>query len=128
MVIHWQFTTSVLLYILSGAVTSVTAWMAWYQREQRGVVSLAYAMIATALWSFTGALEIAAVEPAAKLFFVLIEYVQGTFIVLLMFFFVFEYYHLDGWLTPNRRRLLWVPGGLMVGLACLLYTSPSPRD
>jgi signal transduction histidine kinase len=135
-VVHWQFTTSVWLYSLSGAVTLVSAWMAWQQREQRGVVSLAYAMLCVALWSFTGALEIAVVELAGKLFFMIIEYTLAVFIVLLMLFFVFEYHRLDGWLTPNRRRLLWVPGGLVVGLAMtnawhkLIWTGfvPGPPD
>jgi signal transduction histidine kinase len=113
---QWQVTTSVLLCFLSGVVTLVTAWMAWRQRLQRGVVYLAQAMIFTALWCFSSGLEAMVVSPDLKFVILTFEYVESTFFVLLLFFFVIEYHNVDAWFTPLRRRVMWLPSYLLLFL------------
>ena len=114
---HWQCTTTVLLYILSGAMSLATAWMASSQRRRPGVMALTVAMLGTTLWSFLGAFEVAVVEWPAKTLFAALGYSAVVVVVIFVFFFVFEYYGRAGWLTPRRRWLLWLPGGALVGLA-----------
>jgi signal transduction histidine kinase len=114
---HWQCTTTVLLYLLSAAMSLATAWMAGSQRQRPGVRALTIAMLGTAAWSFWGAFEVAAVEWPAKTFFAALGFSAVGVVAIFMFFFVFEYYGWAGWLTPRRRWLLWLPGGALAGLA-----------
>jgi signal transduction histidine kinase len=113
----WQFTTSVLLYILSGAMSLATAWMVSSQRRRPGVMALTLAMLSIVLWSLFGALEVAAVESPAKLIFAALGYSAAVAVIHFVFCFVFEYYDRAGWLTPRNRWLLWSPGGVLIGLA-----------
>lgn len=111
---EWQVTTSALLCFLSGVVTLVTAWMAWRQRLQRGVIFLAQAMVFTALWCFSSGLEVMVVPLDLKFAILTFEYIESAFFVLLLFFFVIEYHHVDAWFTPARRRLMWLPSILLL--------------
>jgi signal transduction histidine kinase len=132
---HWQFTTTVLLYVLSGAMSLATAWMASSQRRRPGVKALTVGMLGIAVWSFWGAFEVAVVEWSAKTLFAALGYSAVVVVAIFMFFFVFEYYGWAGWLTPRRRWLLWLPGSALVGLALtnaghgLIWTSflPGPE-
>ena len=112
----WRFTVYSYMYFLTGAVTLVTGWISYRRRRDPGMRSLTAALFFIALWSFTGGLELAAVELRGKIFWVTVEYVAAGVFVNCILLFVLRYYHRDRWLTPARLRLFWLPPLLDAGL------------
>ena len=105
----WQFTVYSYMYFLTGAVTLVTAWISYHRRRDPGMMSLTAALFFIVLWSFTGGLELAAIELRGKIFWATAEYVAVGVLVNYTLLFVLHYYHRDRWLTPAWLSLYFAP-------------------
>lgn len=105
------------LYALSCVITCVTALFAWRRRSERSLANLAGVMASIAVWGLFSVLEMTAPELPLKLFFIHIVNLAIASAVILMFFFVLEFYRRDGWLTRKRKSYFWIIPLITLGLS-----------
>jgi diguanylate cyclase (GGDEF)-like protein len=110
-----QFDVYIVLLFCGAAFSILVAAAAWRRPVAAGGRQLAALMLAVFVWSLAAALEAAAVEFPAKIFWSKVEYLGIAPSPLLLFFFAVRYSRSDAWLTPVRRALLWaVPVSALV--------------
>ena len=104
-----QFNLNVLVYLVTGAVSTLVAVYAWHRRATiSGASSLAWLMIAGAWWALAVALEVAAVDISAKLFCARIGYIGAVAVPVLFLRFALEYTQSDQPMLERRARWLWL--------------------
>ncbi|MEA4909073.1 MAG: histidine kinase N-terminal 7TM domain-containing protein [Anaerolineaceae bacterium] len=118
---HWQFTSSSSLYVLTAIVTFVSAWMNWRQREQREIATLALSMLFMSFWAIFGALELSVVGIDQKITWVILENFCGGALITLLVIFVLNYLGFSRWLPPSTRWVQWVP---VIGFRLIEITNP----
>ena len=69
----FNFTFISILIFFATAVNMFTAFISWQRRKAKGGYYFAFAMVSLTLWTFTAALDYAAVPISLKVFFAQIE-------------------------------------------------------
>lgn len=100
---------AVLLLWGSAALTGSIAYYAFRHLTRLGALTLALLLTAMSGWSLLYAAELQAPSLAAKVIFAKLQYLSITTIPPLWLIFALQYTGRDHWLTPWRRRLLFVP-------------------
>jgi diguanylate cyclase (GGDEF)-like protein len=110
-----QFDSYIALLFCGAAVSLLVAAAAWRRPVAAGGRQLAALMLAVFVWSLGAAIEAAAVEFPAKIFWSKVEYLGIAPSPLLLFLFAVRYSRSGAWLTTFRRSLLWtVPAATFV--------------
>ena len=104
----FQFSLVSLLPFIAGIIGLLIAIYAWRLRPQRGAMTLTWLVVVTLIWSIGYALEIAATELSAKLFWAKVQYIGITTVPLFWLIFALEYAGYERWLTRRNVALLAV--------------------
>lgn len=110
-----------LVFILAAIFYAMLGLYAWRKRPAAGVVSFAWAMLCTSIWSFTYGLEIFLPQLAAKLMVLNIEYIGIAGVPVFIFFFALEYTGRSHLITSGFRALVWSFPALAL---LLVWTNP----
>ncbi len=132
----YQFSLLAVLLIINASIAIIFAFFGWLRRLNPGGKPFAFLMLAIAEWSLSRAIEAAAVDPAAKIFWGQVEYFGIATAGLLWLLFAAEFARKGRWFTRKRLILLSVIPLLTIGLVFtndlhgLIWTSitrsPSP--
>jgi len=109
------------MYVLTGTITLVTAWINWRWRDQQGIALLAGAMLSLSAWAYFNAAEAFSLQTAVKQAWAILENLAVGAFVNLIFLFVITYYGLGRWLTRAGHWILWLP---LAGYLFLELTNP----
>ena len=90
--------------LVTGVITLLLGAYLWRHRRVRTTRVLMLLMFAVSQWSITYALEFISPDLRAKLFWVRLEYIGGTWSAVLYFLMSASLVHLDAWFS--RRRLI----------------------
>ncbi|MBN1889437.1 MAG: PAS domain-containing protein [Thermoflexales bacterium] len=104
----WQYAPQAIILFLTAGLSALIALVTWRRRDAPGGRLLTWLMLAVAEWTIAAALEIAAVDPAAKILWSKIGYLGTHSVPVLYLHFALEYSQQDKWLTRRRALLLWV--------------------
>ncbi len=104
----WQIGLFAALYLLTGLVSLIVAFICWRRRATPGGTSLAFLMLSVAIWSLTGALELLAIGIPAKVYWSKLQYVGITSGPVLLLTFALEYTQRYTWLTRRTLLGLWL--------------------
>jgi|GEM_PF-867261 len=103
----WYQNSYVWWLFLSTIASALLALFAWTQRARSGVRAFFLLVMATGVWAFAYALELAAPTLPLKLIFAKLQYLGIAPLPSLVFFFVITYLQRDDdWLTMGLRRAL----------------------
>lgn len=100
---------AVLLLWGSAALTGSIAYYAFRHLVRPGALTLVLLLTAMSGWSLLYAAELQSPSLAAKVHFAKLQYLAITTIPPLWLIFALQYTGRDDWLTPLRRRLLFIP-------------------
>jgi hypothetical protein len=75
---HWQISLDVLILILSGILSTITAIGLWGKRRSPGAIYLLVMLIAGAIWCLTAAFEHASNSASLQILATKIQYI-GSF-------------------------------------------------
>ncbi|HBY98860.1 MAG TPA: hypothetical protein DEP84_33760 [Chloroflexi bacterium] len=106
---HYPYTPYMLPMLASAAFTAALVLYVWRRRSVPGALPLAMAMLFTMPWAVGAALELAAVDLPAKIFWVKFQTVWRLPTVTALLWFVLEYANLGRWLTRRILTLLAIP-------------------
>lgn len=112
----WMLTAPALLYLATAVLASASAALAWRHREAVGGRSIVGMMVCVAWWAGFGAVELAAIEPPAKIFWSVMAYPGCLLGPVCLLFFAFELQQLTWWLHPARLGALLVIPALAFAL------------
>ena len=102
------------IYILSGLVILVIAWIHWRRTVQTGSVELATAMLFISIWAFTCAIELNVPNIAWKQKFLILENFCANIFINFFLLFSLRFYHLERFDTTLLRRGLWGLTGISI--------------
>jgi len=105
----FDFSSTSLIYFLTGTITLVTTYINWRQRKKLRGSYLAIAMMFVTEWAFAGGLESAAVGINHKMVWVVVGNVAGGGMMTMLMLFVMDEYHPNQWIPKNRHWLLFIP-------------------
>ena len=86
-----QYTTYTALLLFTTCLNIFLAWNIWKRQRISGSIYLFFIILAAALWSFTGALELASTTIATKILWGKISYIAITTVAPLWFLFTVTY-------------------------------------
>ena len=86
-----QYTTYTALLLFTTCLNIFLAWNIWKRRRISGSIYLFFIILAAALWSFTGAMELASTTIASKIIWGKISYIAITTVAPLWFLFTVTY-------------------------------------
>ena len=121
-------------FVVSAAVTGGVAVVAWRRRRLVGARTLALLMLALSWWLLANALEAAAVDRSAKVFWSVVAYPGIELAPVLYLLFVLAWTRQDGSLSTSRVALLLLVPIVSVGIAAtndwhhLIWTSVTLID
>ncbi len=98
MLMAWDFTSSTLVYVMSGLVTFLAASVSWLWKENPRLHSLAKVMFFISVYCFMGVLEMSVSDVDQKLFLITL----GSFFIgisnIYFLFFIIDNYWSSAWL------------------------------
>ena len=86
-----QYTTYTALLLFTTCLNIFLAWNIWKRQKISGSIYLFFIILAAALWSFTGAMELASTTIASKILWGKISYIAITTVAPLWFLFTVTY-------------------------------------
>ena len=129
----WQYPRYAIVFLLASGLAVGTAAIAWRRRASPGNTPFTFLMLAIAQWTFTRALEAAAVGIPSKVFWAKLEYLGIVSVPVLWAIFTLRYSHQDRWLTRRNVALLWLVPVISLGMVAtnewhgLVWSSISPN-
>ncbi len=96
------------ILLINSLITFIIAVMVFRHRNAPGRAALTVIMLAAVELSLTNALEIAAVDPTAKLFWAKLEYLGNQSGPVFFLIFALQYTSQADWLTSRRLILIWL--------------------
>lgn len=129
----WQYPPYAFVFLLASGLAVGTAAIAWRRRAFPGNKSFTLLMLAIAQWTFTRALEAAAVDIPSKVFWAKLGYLGIVSAPVLWAIFTLRYSHQDRWLTRRNVALLWLVPLISLGMVAtnewhgLVWSSISPN-
>ena len=112
----YAFSSSLWPSFASTTLIAVLAWYGWRHRKVPGALPLAVACLFAVAWSVGSMLEVAAVEPSTKVFWLKFVTVWQLPLVTAATCFVLQYAGLGRWLTRRTLTLLALPPLLSAAL------------
>lgn len=110
-----------LVFILAAIFYALLGLYAWRKRPAAGVVSFAWAMLCTSIWSFAYGLEIFLPQLSTKLSILNVEYIGIVGVPVFIFFFALDYTGRSHLITNRFRNLVWSFPALAL---LLVWTNP----
>ena len=101
---------------MSAGLIAVLGWYSWRRRNVPGAQPFAIATIFGVLWIIGLALESAAIDAPAKIFWFIFQGVWQLPVATAITCFVLEYAGLGRWLTRRNLLLLSIPSLLVLGM------------
>lgn len=104
----FQFSTISIVLFLTAILNLLTFYASWQKRKTKGGYYFSFAMLATAFWVFSVALDYAAVPVPLKIFFAKLETLFYNPALFLIFVFFLIYVGFDRWLEKSWLRVLLI--------------------
>ncbi|MDD1686352.1 histidine kinase N-terminal 7TM domain-containing protein [Methanoregula sp.] len=104
----WQYSPYFIAFITCGVILSILAITGWLNRSHICTRSFTILMLATSLWSFCTALELASADLPTQMLAISIEYVGMVIIPVGWLLFTLEYTGREHWITRSNVALLMV--------------------
>ena len=117
----WNIAPANIIDIIAATVTLVAALVNLMRRQIPGIRTLAYVMLAIALWSVFSAMEGMTSNLEAKVLLLNLQYATSRLFSFLFLLFIIDYYQLCPWLTVFRR---WQLALALGGLTLIAFTNP----
>ncbi len=118
----YAYTPYIWPMLATAAVLIMLGAFAWRRRDVPASVPFVALASLWAAWALAGVLEIAAVDPATKYFWFLIEAVLKVPTLTCGLVVVLAYAGLDKWLNRTTITLLFLPSLI---LSVLIFTNPA---
>lgn len=112
-----QYTTYTALLLFTTCLNIFLAWNIWKRQRISGSIYLFFIILAVALWSFTGALELASTTIASKILWGKISYIAITTVAPLWFLFTITYSKNQSKVKRQHTLLLFIIPALTTLLA-----------
>ncbi len=112
-----QYTTYTALLLFTTCLNIFLAWNIWKRRRISGSIYLFFIILAAALWSFTGAMELASTTIPPKLLWGKISYIAITTVAPLWFLFTITYSKNQSKVKRQHTLLLFIIPALTTLLA-----------
>lgn len=112
------------LYLMAALINLVAALMNWFRYPvSKEIRRLSIILFLTTLWLMGGYIEcaFAQISLEARFWIILLENTISGLMILLLFFFVLDHFHLWPWFTGAWRKSLW---GLLFFHIALGWTNP----
>ena len=121
---HYEYTPYIWPMLASPALLLVPAAYAWRHRSAPGALPFVTLVLTMVPWALGAALEIAALEPATKIFWLEFQGVWQLPAATAALWFALEYADLGRWLTRRTVALLAVPPLVVLVLVLCGATRP----
>lgn len=96
----WQFTSEVLIALLTGAIALILGFISWRWWKTPGIIYFSLMMITIGVWALFSGFETASVPIPWKIFWAKMQYVNIALIAAFWLLLVIQYTHQDHRISP----------------------------
>ena len=119
---YWRYSPYLLFLVITVAISSLIATMAWRRRDVPGAKSLILIMLVVIGWALGNVSELGYTDLTTKVFWANIEYIVIVSVPLTWFAFAIQYAGQGKWLTPRNIALL-----LVIPILTLIFVRTDDR-
>lgn len=117
----WELSLYSIVDLVAAGIALMVVLVNWPRRHYPGLRMLVALQLSACLWCVFTALEMSVVELEAKFLFIKLADLCINFLIPSILLFIIDYFGILPWLTPRRRRVIWV---IATAQTALEWTNP----